>query len=126
MVGWTAIKLGLSTNRKHTYFFPYNTELGAVIDRNKDTRCITICIAIQVFHITIPFLAYHCTPSHEFEPYIGLSNMVFFNRGSASGVHWLLNNKNSKKIIFYIYIHNMVINVICTPVGFMLFITSST
>ena len=31
----------------------YNTELGAVIDRNKDTRCITICIAIQVFHIAI-------------------------------------------------------------------------
>ena len=31
----------------------YNTELGAVIDRNKDTRCIAICIAIQVFHIII-------------------------------------------------------------------------
>ena len=25
----------------------YNTELGAVIDRNKDTRCIAICIAIR-------------------------------------------------------------------------------
>ena len=31
----------------------YYTELGAVIDRNKDTRCIAICIAIQVFHIAI-------------------------------------------------------------------------
>ena len=29
----------------------YNTELGAVIDRNKDTRCIPIYIAIRVFHI---------------------------------------------------------------------------
>ena len=35
----------------------YNTELGAVIDRNKDTRCIAICIAIRVFHIAI----YHNT-----------------------------------------------------------------
>ena len=31
----------------------YNTELGAVIDRNKDTRCIAICIAIRIFHIAI-------------------------------------------------------------------------
>ena len=30
-----------------------NTEPGAVIDKNKDTRRIAICIAIQVFHITI-------------------------------------------------------------------------
>ena len=29
--------------------FNNNTELGAVIDRTKDTRCITICIAIRVF-----------------------------------------------------------------------------
>ena len=41
----------------------YNTELGAVIDRNKDTRCIAICIAIQVFNIAIRFVAYHCTPT---------------------------------------------------------------
>ena len=33
----------------------YNTELGAVIDRNEDTRCIAICIAIRVFHIAICF-----------------------------------------------------------------------
>ena len=31
----------------------YNNELGAVIDRNKDTRCISICIAIGVVHIAI-------------------------------------------------------------------------
>ena len=31
----------------------YHTELGAVIDRNKDTRCIAICIEIRVFHIAI-------------------------------------------------------------------------
>ena len=31
----------------------HNTELGAVIDRNKDTRYIPICIAIRVFHIAI-------------------------------------------------------------------------
>ena len=30
-----------------------NTELGAVIDRNKETRCIAICITIQVFHTAI-------------------------------------------------------------------------
>ena len=41
----------------------YNTELGAVIDRNKVTRCIAICIAIRVFHITICFLAHRCTPN---------------------------------------------------------------
>ena len=40
------------------------TELGAVIDRNKDTRCIAICIAIRVFHIAIHFLAYWCTPTN--------------------------------------------------------------
>ena len=32
----------------------YNTELGTVIDRNKDARCIAICIAIRVFHIIYP------------------------------------------------------------------------
>ena len=37
-----------------------NTELGAVIDRTKDTRCIAICIAIWVFHIAIHILPY-CT-----------------------------------------------------------------
>ena len=31
----------------------FNTELGGVIDTNKDTRCIAICIAIRVFHIAI-------------------------------------------------------------------------
>ena len=31
----------------------YDTELGVVIDRNKDTMCIAICIAIRVFHIAI-------------------------------------------------------------------------
>ena len=36
----------------------YNAELRVVIDRNKDTRCIAKCIAIQVFHIAIRFLAY--------------------------------------------------------------------
>ena len=41
----------------------YYTELGAVIDRNKGTRCIAICITIQVFHIAIRFLAYCCTPT---------------------------------------------------------------
>ena len=40
----------------------YNTELGAVIFRNKDTRCMAICIAIRVSHIAIRVLAYCCTP----------------------------------------------------------------
>ena len=31
----------------------YNTELGAVIDRNKDTSCRAICVAIRVFHIAL-------------------------------------------------------------------------
>ena len=31
----------------------YNTEPGAVIFRNEDTRCMAICIAIRVFHIAI-------------------------------------------------------------------------
>ena len=29
----------------------YNTKLGVAIDRNKDPRCIAICIAMWVFHI---------------------------------------------------------------------------
>ena len=41
----------------------YNAELGTVRDRNKDTRCIAICIAIGVFKIAICFLAYRCTPT---------------------------------------------------------------
>ena len=40
----------------------YNTELGAVIDRNKDTRCIPICIPIRDFHIPIRFFVNRCTP----------------------------------------------------------------
>ena len=32
----------------------------------KDTRCIAICIAIQLFHIAIRFLAYRCTPSSQY------------------------------------------------------------
>ena len=43
----------------------YNTELGAVIDRNKNTRRIAICIAMQVFHIAIRFLAYRCNPTGQ-------------------------------------------------------------
>ena len=43
----------------------YNSELGPVIDRNKDTRCIAICIAIPVFHIAIRFLAYRRTPTMQ-------------------------------------------------------------
>ena len=41
----------------------YKTELGAVIDRNKDARCIAIRITIWIFHIAIRFLAYCCTPN---------------------------------------------------------------
>ena len=48
----------------------YNTQLGAVIDRNNNARCIPICIAIQVVHIEIYIairsLAYRCDPSHSF------------------------------------------------------------
>ena len=47
-----------------TFELYHNTELGAVIDRNKDTRCIPICIPIRVFHIAInTLLAYCCTPT---------------------------------------------------------------
>ena len=38
----------------------YNTKLGAVIDRNKDTRCITIC----VFHIAIYRITFFCVSLH--------------------------------------------------------------
>ena len=44
----------------------YNTELGAVLDRNEDTRCIAICIAIRfsisqnaLRHIVAPLLLTH-------------------------------------------------------------------
>ena len=56
----------------------YNTEHGAVIDRNEDTRCIAICITIGVFHIAI----YLNTPVAP-QAIIGLENQfsVFFESG---------------------------------------------
>ena len=41
----------------------YNAVLGAVIDRNEDTRCIAICIAKRVLNIAMCFLVYRCTPT---------------------------------------------------------------
>ena len=53
-------------NRSHfmTLELSNNTEaeLGAGIDRTKETRCIAICIPTWVFHIAMCFLAYPCTP----------------------------------------------------------------
>ena len=52
----------------------YNTELGTVIDRTKDTRCITICITIRVFHIAIYRNALFGVSLH---PYLKLLDVVF-------------------------------------------------
>ena len=57
----------------------YKTELGAVIDRNKDTRCLTIYIAIRVFHIAIRFLACLCTPNEKQMFYLHQNNFLFLN-----------------------------------------------
>ena len=45
----------------------YKTEQGAIIDRNKDTRCIAICIAIQVFHIAIYRISHFGVSLHPYK-----------------------------------------------------------
>ena len=81
-------------------FFPlelcYKTELGTVIGRNKDTRCIAICIAIRVFHIAI----YRNTLFDvvSLHPYLIVSNLCLFQL-----ILKILGNERRNRVLSGLY-----------------------